>query len=104
AGVQADPVALVYLERGHDSVLLDRAVAADDLDVVRRAVAAAGEGPRRVPVSRVRAREEAAVRADPVLDHDPLAAAPLAFAAGLVAQREAVDEEAVARLCPLGRA
>src|SRR5262245_2997971 len=55
-------------------------------------------------VAGVRAREEAAVRADAVLEHDPLAAALLALAAGPVVERVPVDPHAVARLGDLGRA
>src|SRR5207237_3754477 len=74
------------------------------LDVVRRALATAGERPRHVLVARVRAREEAAVRAHLVVEDDPLASALLAFAARLVAQAELVHIEAVARLGHLRRA
>ena len=48
-------------------------------------------------VARVGAGEEAAIRADAVIEHDPLAAAMLPLAAGRVAQRQLLDEEPVAR-------
>src|ERR1700722_15672030 len=54
--------------------------------------------------ARVGARQEASVRADPVLEDDPPAAAKASFATALVAQRESLDVHAVARLGDLGRA
>ena len=102
-GVDPDHVAFVHVECSHDGVLFDAAVGPDHLDVVRRALAAAVQRPRLLLVPRVRAGEEAAVRADTVVEHDSLASAALAFAAGDVVERELLHVEAVACLCHLGR-
>src|SRR5262245_29906671 len=95
-GVEADHVSLVHVERGHDGVPLHGSVRADHLGEVRRALAAALERPRQLLVPRVRAREEAAVRAYAVVEDYPLAAAVLALAALGVVQPELLDEESIA--------
>src|SRR5262249_59788471 len=95
SGVYPDHLVPVHLERGDDGVLLHPSVCADDLDVVRRALVAAVERPRQVPVPRVGAGEVAAVRADAVVDDDPVPAAVLTLAARLVVQPQLVDVEAV---------
>src|SRR5206468_6702382 len=77
---------------------------ADHLHVVRRALAPAGERPRLVLVAGVGAGEEAAVRADAVVEHDPLAAAVLALATRLLAQRQLLHVQPVPRLRHLGGA
>jgi hypothetical protein len=60
-GVEADDVALVDFERGHQSIFLDFAIAANHLDVVGGALATAIEAPRLVLVARICTGEEAPV-------------------------------------------
>src|SRR4029453_12207835 len=87
AGPDPDHVPLVHLERRDDSVPLDRPVPSDHLRVVGGAVESPGQSPRGVPVPRVRACEEAAVGANPVVEEDAPAAAVAAFAAGFLVPR-----------------
>src|SRR5262249_42142303 len=103
-GSNANHVAFIHFERGHDGVRLDAAVGADHFRVVGRSFTAAGEPPRRVAVARVRAGEEAAVGAHAVVEDDAFAAAVLALAARLVVERKLVDVQPVTRLGDLGRA
>src|SRR5262249_13019548 len=102
-GVDPDDVVAVDLQCRHDGVGLDGAAGADDLDVVGGSFEPSFERPRSMLVARVRAREETPVRPHAVLEDDPLAAAKLALAAGLVVEGEPVDIEAVTGLGNLDR-
>src|SRR5579871_351349 len=104
AGRNADDVAAVDDHAGGDSVALALPRGPDHLDIVGCAVGAAFEPPGRNPRARIAEGEEGPVAAHAIVDADPFAAAPAAFAALFRVERRLVDVEAVARLGDLGGA
>src|SRR5580704_491586 len=100
----ANDVALVDDHAGGERIAFALPGRSHDFDVVCRALRAASQAPGRNPRPGIADRHEVAVGAHPIVDLDPLAAAPAALATLLGIEHHAIDRKAVAGLRHFGGA